>query len=192
MKYQKIVIWRVFLPKRNVFSHLHRAYPPTVPVGPTPRVPGSPDFFSRPASSGILHIYHYYECALQEYQVYHASYKFIILVFNILHVYHICLRGLPCQIESPTHSQQPDGKLHPRPCPFPSVAARTRNTPGWDSLPHLLLSRKSGQSATRERTDPTPAAPLLADPAPQIDVAPGSLPLDRQRPARCVALLLPC
>jgi hypothetical protein len=35
MKYQKIVIWRVFLPKTNCFSHPHDAYPPCVPVGPT-------------------------------------------------------------------------------------------------------------------------------------------------------------
>jgi hypothetical protein len=34
MKYQKIAIWRVFLPKTNCFSHPPSVYPPCVPTGP--------------------------------------------------------------------------------------------------------------------------------------------------------------
>jgi hypothetical protein len=36
MKYQKIAIWRAFLPKRDVFSHLPLPYPPAVPASGPP------------------------------------------------------------------------------------------------------------------------------------------------------------
>jgi hypothetical protein len=36
MVYQKIAIWRSFLPKTNYFSHQTRAYPPSVPVSGPP------------------------------------------------------------------------------------------------------------------------------------------------------------
>jgi hypothetical protein len=38
MKYQKIPIWRAFLPETNCFSHLPGVYPPFVPMWGPPRI----------------------------------------------------------------------------------------------------------------------------------------------------------